>query len=124
MVYEARPNVTVDTSALCLKAGSAVVLRGSSSALNSNRALVKAIKKGLENSTIPVDAVQFIDTGDRDAVEEMLRLNGLLDLVIPRGGANLIRTVVQKATVPVIETGVGNCHVYIDKDADPAMPGK
>lgn len=121
MVYEARPNVTVDTCSLCLKAGSAVLLRGSSSAINSNRALVASIKKGLAESEIPVDAVQFIDTGDREAVEEMLRLNGLLDLVIPRGGVSLIRTVVEKATVPVIETGVGNCHVYIDKKADPTM---
>ncbi|SHF02952.1 glutamate-5-semialdehyde dehydrogenase [Desulforamulus putei DSM 12395] len=121
MVYEARPNVTVDTCALCLKAGSAVLLRGSSNALNSNRALVASIKKGLEGTAIPVAAVQFVDTGDREAVDEMLRLNGLLDLVIPRGGAGLIRRVVETATVPVIETGVGNCHVYVDKEADPAM---
>lgn len=121
MVYEARPNVTVDTCALCLKAGSAVLLRGSSNALNSNRALVQAIKRGLAQSEIPVDAVQFVDTEDRGAVDEMLRLNGLLDLVIPRGGAGLIRRVVETATVPVIETGVGNCHVYVDKTADLAM---
>lgn len=121
MVYEARPNVTVDTCALCLKAGSAVLLRGSSSALNSNRALVASIKKGLEGTAIPAAAVQFIDIGDRHAVDEMLRLNGLLDLVIPRGGAGLIRRVVETATVPVIETGVGNCHVYVDKEADPSM---
>ncbi|SHG77537.1 glutamate-5-semialdehyde dehydrogenase [Desulforamulus hydrothermalis] len=121
MVYEARPNVTVDTCALCLKAGSAVLLRGSSSALNSNRALVNSIKKGLAGTAVPVAAVQFIDTEDRSAVDEMLRLNGLLDLVIPRGGAGLIKRVVETATVPVIETGVGNCHVYVDKDADPAM---
>ncbi|AEF94833.1 Gamma-glutamyl phosphate reductase [Desulfotomaculum nigrificans CO-1-SRB] len=121
MVYEARPNVTVDTCALCLKAGSAVLLRGSASALNSNRALVSSIKKGLSGTAVPVDAVQFVDTGDRGAVDEMLRLNGLLDLVIPRGGAGLIRRVVETATVPVIETGVGNCHVYVDKDADPQM---
>ncbi|ABO49703.1 glutamate-5-semialdehyde dehydrogenase [Desulforamulus reducens MI-1] len=121
MVYEARPNVTVDTCALCLKAGSAVVLRGSSSALNSNRALVSAIKKGLAKTAIPEDTVQFVDSEDRGAVDEMLRLNGLLDLVIPRGGAGLIRRVVENATVPVIETGVGNCHVYVDVDADPGM---
>lgn len=118
MVYEARPNVTVDTCALCLKAGSAVLLRGSSNALNSNRALVTSIKKGLTGSPISPDAVQFVDTDDRGAVDEMLRLNGLLDLVIPRGGAGLIRRVVETATVPVIETGVGNCHVYVDKEAD------
>lgn len=121
MVYEARPNVTVDTCALCLKAGSAVLLRGSSSALHSNRALVASIKKGLSISAVPVDAVQFVDTEDRSAVDEMLRLNGLLDLVIPRGGAGLIRRVVETATVPVIETGVGNCHIFVDKEADPTM---
>ncbi|GAB6157018.1 glutamate-5-semialdehyde dehydrogenase [Desulfotomaculum varum] len=121
MVYEARPNVTVDTCALCLKAGSAVLLRGSSSALNSNRALVNSIKKGLAGTAVPAAAVQFVDTEDRAAVDEMLRLNGLLDLVIPRGGAGLIKRVVEAATLPVIETGVGNCHVYVDKDAEPAM---
>ncbi|MEW6695862.1 MAG: glutamate-5-semialdehyde dehydrogenase [Bacillota bacterium] len=121
MVYEARPNVTVDTCALCLKAGSAVLLRGSSSALNSNRALVASVKKGLQGTAIPAAAVQFIDTVDRDAVDEMLRLNGLVDLVIPRGGAGLIRRVVETATVPVIETGVGNCHVFVDGEADAAM---
>lgn len=117
MVYEARPNVTVDTCALCLKAGSAVLLRGSSNALNSNRALAAAIRKGLSGTPVPVEVVQFVDTDDRGAVDEMLRLNGLLDLVIPRGGAGLIRRVVETATVPVIETGVGNCHVYVDQEA-------
>lgn len=121
MVYEARPNVTVDTCALCLKAGSAVLLRGGSSALNSNRALVNSIKKGLARTAIAEDAVQFIDSEDRSAVDEMLRLNGLLDLVIPRGGAGLIRRVVETATVPVIETGVGNCHIYVDSEADHQM---
>jgi len=121
MIYEARPNVTVDTTALCLKAGSAVLLRGSSSALNSNRALVASIKKGLAGTAVPVEAVQLVDTGERDVVDEMVRLNGLLDLVIPRGGAGLIRRVVETSTVPVIETGVGNCHVYVDKEANPQM---
>ncbi|MEG6521199.1 glutamate-5-semialdehyde dehydrogenase [Desulfotomaculum sp. 1211_IL3151] len=121
MVYEARPNVTVDTCALCLKAGSAVLLRGGSSALNSNRALVNSIKKGLTRTAISEDVVQFIDSEDRRAVDEMLRLNGLLDLVIPRGGAGLIRRVVETATVPVIETGVGNCHIYVDSEADHQM---
>lgn len=121
MIYEGRPNVTVDACALCLKAGSAVVLRGSSSALNSNRALVSAIKKGLQKSALPVDAVQLIDIPDRSAVDEMLRLNGVVDLIIPRGGAGLIKRVIENATVPVIETGVGNCHLYIDKEADPQM---
>lgn len=121
MVYEARPNVTVDTFALCLKAGSAVLLRGSATALNSNRALVASIKKGLAKTAVPVDVIQFVDSEDRKDVDEMLRLNGLLDLVIPRGGAGLIRRVVETATVPVIETGVGNCHIYVDQAADPTM---
>jgi glutamate-5-semialdehyde dehydrogenase len=121
IIYEGRPNVTVDACALCLKAGSAVVLRGSSSALNSNRALVAAIKRGLQRSALPMDAVQLIDTSDRAAVDEMLRLNGIVDLIIPRGGAGLIKRVIENATVPVIETGVGNCHLYIDKEADPQM---
>lgn len=121
MIYEGRPNVTVDAAALCLKAGSAVVLRGSSSAINSNRALVKAIKEALAKTKLSAEVVQLVDTTDRAAVDEMLKLNGLLDLVIPRGGAGLIQRVVQNATVPVIETGVGNCHIYIDKDADAQM---
>lgn len=121
IIYEGRPNVTVDACALCLKAGSAVILRGSSSALNSNRALVTAIKGGLQKSALATDAVQLIDTGDRSAVDEMLRLNGLIDLIIPRGGAGLIKRVIENATVPVIETGVGNCHLYIDKEANPQM---
>lgn len=121
IIYEGRPNVTVDACALCLKAGSAVVLRGSSSALNSNRALVTAIKKGLAKSCVPIDTVQLIDTPDRSAVDKMLKLNGLIDLIIPRGGAGLIKRVIENATVPVIETGVGNCHVYIDKEADSQM---
>lgn len=121
MVYEARPNVTVDTFALCLKAGSAVLLRGSANALNSNRALVAAIRKGLAKTAVPSDVVQFVDSEDRKDVDEMLRLNGLLDLVIPRGGAGLIRRVVETATVPVIETGVGNCHLYVDQAADTSM---
>ncbi len=121
IIYEGRPNVTVDAAALCLKAGSAVVLRGSSGAINSNRALVASIKTGLEKAGVSADAVQLVNTTDRAAVDELLKLNGLIDLVIPRGGAGLIQKVVQNATVPVIETGVGNCHIYIDKDADPKM---
>ena len=121
MIYEARPNVTVDACALGLKAGSSVLLRGGSSALNSNRALVHTIKKGLSGTPIPEEAVQFVDTDERGAVDEMLRLNGFLDLIIPRGGAGLIRRVVETATVPVIETGVGNCHLYVDQEAGGTM---
>lgn len=118
IIYEGRPNVTTDACALCLKAGSAVVLRGSSSALNSNRALVAAIKKGLQKGAIPQAAVQLIDSKDRKVVDEMIRLNGIVDLIIPRGGAGLIKRIIEHATVPVIETGVGNCHLYIDKEAN------
>ncbi len=121
MVYESRPNVTVDAAALTLKAGSAVVLRGSSSALRSNRALVESMQRSLGNVGLPREAVQLVDDPGREAVTELLRANGLVDLVIPRGGAGLIRHVVENATVPVIETGVGNCHVYVDEGADLAM---
>ncbi|HLV11129.1 MAG TPA: glutamate-5-semialdehyde dehydrogenase [Trueperaceae bacterium] len=119
MVYESRPNVTVDAAALALKAGSAAVLRGSASALRSNRALVASLRRSLAEAGLPHDAVQLVDSPDRELVTELLRANGKVDLVIPRGGAGLIRHVVANATVPVIETGVGNCHVYVDAGADP-----
>jgi len=121
MVYESRPNVTVDAASLALEAGSAVLLRGSSSALRSNRALVGSMRGSLDAAGISRDAVQLIDDPGRDAVTALLRANGLVDLVIPRGGAGLIRHVVENATVPVIETGVGNCHVYVDEGADLRM---
>ena len=121
MIYESRPNVTVDAAVLALKAGSAAVLRGSSNALNSNRALVAVIRGALESAGAAADAVQLVDSVDRGLVTALLRANGKIDLVIPRGGAGLIRHVVQNATVPVIETGVGNCHIYIDAGADHAM---
>jgi glutamate-5-semialdehyde dehydrogenase len=118
IVYEARPNVTVDAAALCLRSGNAVLLRGSSSAETTNRALVDVMRGALESEGVPADAVQLVPAGDRGTVKELLHARGLVDLVIPRGGADLIRLVVDEATVPVIETGVGNCHVYIDADAD------
>ncbi|KUK40892.1 MAG: Gamma-glutamyl phosphate reductase [Clostridia bacterium 62_21] len=121
IIYEARPNVTVDAAGLCLKAGNAVVLRGGSEAINSNQAITRVIAKAATAAGVPEGAIEFIDVTDRAAVNVMLRLNDYLDVLIPRGGAGLIRTVVQNATVPVIETGVGNCHVYVDKDADLAM---
>ncbi|HHW43908.1 MAG TPA: glutamate-5-semialdehyde dehydrogenase [Desulfotomaculum sp.] len=121
MIYEARPNVTVDAAGLCLKAGNAVLLRGGSEAINSNRAIAAIIASAAERSGIPAGAIQLIENTDREAVNVMLKLNDLLDVLIPRGGAGLIRTVVQNATVPVIETGVGNCHVYVDEDADLKM---
>ncbi len=121
LVYESRPNVTVDASALTLKAGSAAVLRGSSNALASNRALVRSMRRALASAGLPEDAVQLIDSPDRARVTELLGARGRVDLVIPRGGAGLIRHVMENARVPVIETGVGNCHVYLHADAEGAM---
>lgn len=121
IIYEARPNVTVDAAGLCLKTGNAVVLRGGSSALSSNRKIVEIIHGALAETAIPKDAVQLIEDPNRSSVDEMLKLNGLLDVVIPRGGSSLIQTVVQNATVPVIETGAGICHTYLDASADPEM---
>lgn len=118
MIYEARPNVTVDATGLCLKAGNAVLLRGGSEAINSNRVLVEILREALQAKGLPADAVQLVQTTDRDAVDVMVKMHGYLDVIIPRGGAALIRRVMENATVPVIETGVGNCHVYIDEGAD------
>jgi len=118
IIYEARPNVTADAAALCLKSGNAALLRGSSEALESNKAIAAAIQDALEQSGLPREAVQLIEDTDRSAAQEMMRLNGLIDVLIPRGGAGLIQAVVQNATVPVIETGVGNCHIYVHADAD------
>ena len=121
IIYEARPNVTVDAAGLCLKAGNAVLLRGGSEAINSNRAITEVIAGAAVRAGLPEGAIQLIEVTDRAAVNVMLRLNEYLDVLIPRGGAELIRTVVENATVPVIETGVGNCHVYVDDEADLAM---
>lgn len=118
IIYEARPNVTVDAVGLCLKTGNSVVLRGGSSALSSNRKIVEIIHDALATSSIPSHAVQLIEDPNRSSVDEMLKLNGLLDVVIPRGGSSLIQNVVQNATVPVIETGAGICHTFIDESAD------
>lgn len=118
IIYESRPNVTVDAFALTLKSGNCVLLRGSSNSLNSNRALVMAIKKGLDNSPISSDVIGFIDDGNREIVKEMLTCNEYIDLIIPRGGKSLINMVVKNATVPTIETGEGNCHIYVDSSAD------
>ncbi|MBT2655735.1 glutamate-5-semialdehyde dehydrogenase [Bacillus sp. ISL-18] len=121
MVYEARPNVTVDAGSLCLKAGNAVLLRGSSSAIYSNKALVQVMREALEGTAIPMDAVQLLEDTSRETASEMFKLNDYLDVLIPRGGAGLIQTVVQNATVPVLETGVGNCHIFIDETAEKEM---
>jgi len=121
MVYEARPNVTVDAASLCLKAGNAVLLRGSSSAIYSNKALVHVMTEALSDTAIPSDAVQLLEDTSRETAAQMFRLNQYLDVLIPRGGAGLIQSVVQNATVPVLETGVGNCHIFIDESAQKDM---
>ncbi|SCZ00685.1 glutamate-5-semialdehyde dehydrogenase [Alkaliphilus peptidifermentans] len=114
IIYESRPNVTVDAFSLAFKSSNCVILRGSSSALNSNIALVKAIKEGLKRSNISEDVIFLIDDADRKLVKEMLTLNEYIDVIIPRGGNDLIRFVIDNATIPTIETGVGNCHIYVD----------
>ena len=121
MIYESRPNVTVDAATLCLKAGSVAVLRGSSNALASNRVLVRVMREALVAAGLPADAVQLVDSPDRELVTELLSARGQIDLVIPRGGASLIQHVVENAKVPVIETGTGNCHVFVDASADLGM---
>jgi glutamate-5-semialdehyde dehydrogenase len=118
MIYEARPNVTADAAGICLKSGNAVLLRGSSSARSSNAAIVGVLREAAEASGLPADAVQLVPGESHDSVKFLMRARGLVDVLIPRGGAGLIRSVVEESTVPVIETGVGNCHVYVDAAAD------
>jgi glutamate-5-semialdehyde dehydrogenase len=117
IIYEARPNVTADAAGLCLKSGNAVLLRGSSNAARSNKAIVAVFRDVLEDRGLPVDAIQLVE-GGHDAAKHLMRARGLVDVLIPRGGAGLIRSVVDESAVPVIETGVGNCTVYVDADAD------
>ena len=118
IVYEARPNVTADAAALCMKSGNAVLLRGGSEALRSNRVISSLLAKAAYDAGIPEGALQFIDSDDREAVGEMMKLKGLLDVIIPRGGAGLIQRIVRESQVPVIETGAGICHTYVDEGAD------
>ena len=118
IIFEARPNVTADAFGLCLKAGSAVILRGGKEAFKTNHAVVNAIRSALAAEGLPEDCVQMVHDTSRETANEMMRLNGYLDVLIPRGGAGLINSVVQNSTVPVIQTGVGNCHVYVDESAD------
>jgi glutamate-5-semialdehyde dehydrogenase len=118
MVYEARPNVTVDAAGLALKSGNAVVLRGGSAAVRTNRMLVEVLREALGVVGLPMDAVALLDEGGRDVVKHLMTARGYVDVLIPRGGADLIRTVVEGSTVPVIETGIGNCHVYVDETAN------
>ena len=118
IIFEARPNVTSDAFGLCLKAGSATILRGGKEAFNSNTTIVNIFRDALEKIGIPKDCVQMVEDTSRETATEMMRLNGYIDLLIPRGGAGLIKSVVMNSTVPVIETGIGNCHVYVDETAD------
>ena len=121
VIYEARPNVTADSAALCLKSGNAVILRGGREAIHSNTAIVRAMREALCKAGLPEDTVTLIEDTDRAVTQALMRLNGYVDLLIPRGGAGLIRAVVENATVPVIETGAGTCHIYVDRDADVPM---
>ena len=121
IIYESRPNVTVDAAALCLKSGNAALLRGGSEAIHSNVALARVLQGALQTVGLPTACVQLIESTDRAAARRLMTLNESVDCLIPRGGASLIKTVIETATVPVIETGTGNCHVYVDKDADFAM---
>lgn len=118
VIFEARPNVTADAAAICLKAGNSVILKGGKEAINSNKAIAAVMRTALAESGLPEDCIILIENISRQAATELMKLNGYVDLLIPRGGAGLIRSVVENATVPVIETGVGNCHVYVDCHAD------
>ena len=118
IIFESRPNVTVDAAALCLKAGNVVILKGGKESINSNICLGNIMRKAVEEAGLPADVIQVVDNTDRETTNELMRLNGYVDVIIPRGSANLIQAVVKNATVPVIETGAGNCHTYIDASAD------
>jgi len=121
IIYEARPNVTCDAAGLCLKAGNAVILRGGSEAINSNMAIARALVEGIKESGLCEYSLQLVEDTSREVATEMMKLNGYIDVLIPRGGAGLIQAVVKNATVPIIETGTGNCHVYVDSNADLEM---
>jgi len=121
IIFESRPNVTVDAASLCLKAGNAVILKGGKEAINSNKCLGKIMREAVEKAGLPADIIQVVESTDRQTTNELMKLNGYIDLLIPRGSARLIQAVVSTATVPVIETGAGNCHVYVDSSADVEM---
>ncbi len=121
IVFESRPNVTVDAAALCLKAGNAVILKGGKEAINSNKCLCSIMRSAIETAGLPADVIQLVENTSRETTVELMKLNEYLDVLIPRGGAGLIQAVVKQATVPVIETGTGNCHVYVDETADLEM---
>lgn len=118
VIFEARPNVTVDAAALCLKSGNTVILRGGKEAINSNKAMALVMRQALVKAELPADCIQLIENTSRESATALMKMNGYVDVLIPRGGAGLIRACVENSTVPVIETGTGNCHIYIDKDAD------
>jgi len=118
IIYESRPDVTSDAAAICVKSGNAVILRGGSDAINSNLAIGEVLRNSLAGTGVPEDAIQVITSTDRSVAEEFMQMRGYVDVLIPRGGADLIRTVVEKAKLPVIETGLGNCHIYVEEDAD------
>ncbi len=124
IIFEARPNVTADAAALCLKSGNACVLRGGSEALNSNIAIARVMRSAAEESGLPADVICFVSDPSRDIAQQMMRMNKYIDVLIPRGGAGLIKSVVENASVPVIQTGVGNCHIYIDDQANLSMGAK
>jgi glutamate-5-semialdehyde dehydrogenase len=118
VIYESRPDVTSDAAGICIKSGNAVILRGGSDAINSNVTIGEVLRDSLEGTNVPVDAIQVVKSTERSAAEELMRMREYVDVLIPRGGADLIKTVVEKARVPVIETGTGNCHIYVEEDAD------
>lgn len=118
IIYESRPNVTSDAAGLCIKTGNAVILRGGSEAINSNKAIVKALCKGLERANLPTSCIQLIEDTSRERVQELFKMRDYVDVLIPRGGAALIKNVVENSQIPVIETGAGNCHIYVDEFAD------
>ena len=124
VIYEGRPNVTVDVTGLCIKSGNAAVLRGSSDAIESNKALVDVLTEAGEAAGCPHGAIQLIHSVSRESARHLMRMTGLVDVLIPRGGAGLISTVVENSTVPVIETGIGNCHIYVDAMADLAKASR
>ena len=118
VIYEARPNVTADAAALCLKSGNTVILRGGKEAINSNKAMADVMREAVASAGLPADCIQLIEKTDRETASDLMKLNAYVDVLIPRGGKGLIQSVVNNSTVPVIRTGEGNCHVYVDKDAD------
>jgi glutamate-5-semialdehyde dehydrogenase len=118
VIYESRPDVTSDAAGICIKSGNAVILRGGSDAINSNMVIGEVLRDALSGTKVPVDALQVVNTTDRSAAEELMKMRNYIDVLIPRGGAGLIKTVIEKASIPVIETGIGNCHVYVDEDAE------